>query len=228
MRNLLLFCGILMLGACTHPSPQKPLSAVLEQERIEVPKGRSGVAPSEIRVAVVPTMPSDYEGIPVGTTPEGCPTLGSDTPQITIHVFSDIQCPYCNQAHFKLVEWVRKHPRELQLVYHHFPLSFHQYANNYARQAVCAAEQGQFWPVLADLFRSGYRPMDLRTLAKRHQMQAQEFIRCTANQASQLTVDRDLAEGKRLNVRGTPSFFVDNLSLNYVDLENLLKAKLKE
>ncbi len=228
MRKLLPFCGFLLLAACSRPAPQKPLSAVLQQERIEVPKGRDGGAPSEVRVAVVAATPSDYEGIPVGVTPEGNPTLGSDTPQITIHVFSDIQCPYCNQAHFKLVEWVRRHPRELQLVYHHFPLSFHQYANDYARQAVCAAEQGRFWPVLADLFRSGYRPMDLRTLAKRHQMQAQEFIRCAAGKASQSTVDRDLAEGKRLNVRGTPSFFVDGLSLNYVDLENLLKAKLKE
>lgn len=228
MRYYFLSVLISLLAACSRPAPQRPLSAVLEQERIAVPRGKGDTTPVEVNVTTITSMPSDYEGIPVGTTPEGRPYLGAETPQITIHVFSDIQCPYCNQAHFKLVEWVRKHPQELQLVYHHFPLSFHQNANNYARQAVCAAEQGKFWPVLADLFRSGYRPMDLRTLAKRHQMQAQEFIRCSAGKASQLTVDRDLAEGRRLNVQGTPTFFVDGTSMNIVDLENLLKAKLKE
>ncbi len=219
---------LVLLCACSRPAPQRPLSAVLEQERIAVPKGGDSGGSNDVRVASMPVPVTDYEGIPVGVTPEGRPYLGSDSPQFTIAVFSDIQCPYCNQAHFRLIEWVRRHPRELQVVYHHFPLSFHQYANDYARQAVCAAEQGRFWPVLADLFRSGYRPMDLRTLAKRHQMQAREFVRCAAGRASQLAVDRDLAEGKRLNVQGTPTFFVDGTAMNIVDLENLLKSKLKE
>ena len=228
MRLFLLPVVISLLAACSKTAPQKPLSAVLEQEHIAVPKGKTSDAPPEVRVTVLTAAPADYEGIPVGTTPEGRPYLGSDAPQFSILVFSDLQCPYCNQAHFRLVEWVRRHPRELQLVFAHFPLSMHQHANTYARQAVCAAEQGRFWHVLPDLFRAGYRPMDLRTLATRHKLDATTFVACAAGRGSQLIVDRDLAEGRRLNVQGTPTFFVDGVSMNIVDLENQLKSKLKE
>jgi protein-disulfide isomerase len=226
MRRFLPF-GFLLIAACSRPAPQKPLSAVLEQERIAVPKGSSGDAPLEVRVTAAPVSSSDYDGIPVGITPEGRPYLGSDFPQFEIHMFSDLQCPYCARAHFQLVEWVRRHPLDLRLVYYHFPLTMHQHASDYARQAVCADKQGRFWPMLADLYRSGYHPMNLRKLAMQHQMQVPEFLHCVASRASQQTVDRDIAEGKRLNVQGTPTFFVDGASMNLIDLENLLRAKLK-
>jgi protein-disulfide isomerase len=143
-------------------------------------------------------------------------------------MFTDLQCPYCNRAHLQLVEWVRRHPGELQVVFFHFPLTMHQHAAQYAREAVCAGEQGKFWHVVGDLYRAGYRPLDQPTLTKRHNLDLPTFQRCVAARTTQLTLDRDLAEGNRLQVRGTPTFFVDGVMMNIVDLENLLKAKLKE
>ena len=230
MRILLLFLSIAAaLAACSRPAPQPKLSRVLEAERIDVPKGAAGpVAEPEVRVPTSTAAPTDFEGIPVGITPEGRPTLGSDAPQITILMFSDLQCPYCNRAHFQVVEWVRRHPRELQLVFFHFPLSMHKHAAQYAREAHCAGEQGRFWHVLGDLYRAGYQPIGHGTLAKRHVLDLPSFQRCVAAQTTQQAIDRDLAEGNRLQVRGTPTFFIDGVQMNSVDLENLIRAKFKE
>ncbi len=231
MRRIVLFLLVAAaaLCACARPAPQRKLSTVLAEERIDVPKGAAGpVAEPEVRVAAVSAPPTDFEGLPIGITPEGRPMLGSDAAQIVIHMFTDLQCPYCNRAHFQVVEWIRRHPAELQLVFFHFPLSMHQHAAQYAREAFCAAEQGRFWHVLGDLYRAGYRPVDQPTLAKRHGLDLSTFQRCVAARTTQQAIDRDLAEGNRLQVRGTPTFFVDGAQMNIVDLENLLKAKLKE
>ncbi len=231
MRILLPFStlALVALAACSRPAPQPKLSRVLAAERIDVPKGAPGpVAEPEVRVSAVTAVPTDFEGIPIGVTVDGRPTLGSDAPQLTIHMFSDLQCPYCNRAHFQVVEWVRRHPQELQLVFFHFPLSRHKYAAQYAREAHCAGEQGKFWHVLGDLYRAGYQPIGNAALAKRHALDLPSFQRCVAAQTTQQAIDRDLAEGNRLQVRGTPTFFVDGVQMNSVDLENLLRAKIKE
>jgi protein-disulfide isomerase len=228
-RSLLLLPLVVAAAACARPAPQQKLSTVLAAEHIDVPKGATGpVAEPEVRVSAVTAAPTDFEGIPIGITPEGRPMLGADAAQIVIHMFSDLQCPYCGRAHSQLVEWVRRHPGEIQVVFFHFPLSMHQHAAQYAREAHCAGEQGKFWHVIGDLYRAGYQPVGSATLAKRHALDLPSFQRCVSDQTTQQAITRDLAEGNRLQVRGTPTFFVDGVQMNSVDLENLLKAKLKE
>lgn len=228
--TLLTVATLLAVAGCSRPAPQQKLSHVLASERIDVPKGAAGpVVEPEVRSAApAASAPGDFEGIPIGVNTDGRPTLGSDAPQITIHMFSDLQCPYCSRSHFQLVERIRRHPRELQLVFFHYPLTMHKNAADYARQAFCAGEQGKFWHVLGDLYRSGYQPMGPPALAKRHVLDLPAFQRCLAARTTQQAIDRDLAEGNRLQVRGTPTFFVDGVQMNSVDLENLLRAKIKE
>ena len=40
---------------------------------------------------------------------------------------------------------LKAYPKEVKLVYKHFPLSFHKQAKNASKAAEAAREQGKFW-----------------------------------------------------------------------------------
>ena len=74
---------------------------------------------------------------------------GSADAKIFLVEYSDLDCPYCSQAHETLKQIVVQYNGEVAWVYRHFPLtSLHPYAETKAQASECVAELGgnnAFW-----------------------------------------------------------------------------------
>ena len=68
--------------------------------------------------------------------------MGPQKAPVTIVVFSDFQCPYCALLMDRLGVLRAKYPRDVAVVYRHYPLVEHRYSMAAARASECAASQG--------------------------------------------------------------------------------------
>jgi protein-disulfide isomerase len=145
----------------------------------------------------------------------GHPTIGPADAPITIVEFGDFQCPFCKRAQPTLKEVLARYPKKVRLVYMDFPLPFHPHALDAAKAARCAEEQGKFWEYHDGLFadQSKESPADLKKLAKQLGLNTTQFDSCFEKAKYQSAIEKDVAEGKRLGVDGTPSFYIDGRPL---------------
>lgn len=137
---------------------------------------------------------------------------GDPTP-VTIEVFSDFQCPYCAQFAKPVHELAAKGVPgvQAQVKFRHFPLGFHPDAQ-LASQAVVAAErQGKFWEMHDALFanQSAIKRGDLVIHATKLGLDVKRFEKDLDSDDVKKQVEADKAEGARLKVNGTPTFFVN-------------------
>lgn len=102
-------------------------------------------------------------------------------------------------------------------VYRNFPLDFHANAVPAAKAAWCAGQQDakHFWTMHDWLFVNQSAWESAGNAAEQFRQQAisigvdgAAYDVCLNDAKSQAAIDRDLAEGKKLGVRGTPAFFL--------------------
>ena len=136
-----------------------------------------------------------------------------EVPEITVDLFSDFECPYCAQLaqpfhelQSKGVDGVRMSVR-----FRHFPLSFHANARLAHQAALAASEQGKFWEMHDLLFanQSALKRDNLLSYAKTLGLDLDRFGRDLDSDKLKKAVEEDTAEGGRLGVRGTPTFFMN-------------------
>jgi len=77
---------------------------------------------------------------------------GSSSAKVTLVVFSDFQCPYCQRHEATLKQILDAYKDQVRIVFYNFPLSFHQYAEKAAEAAECAGDQGKFWEMHDKMF----------------------------------------------------------------------------
>ena len=91
-----------------------------------------------------------------------------------------------------------------------FPLeSIHPQAFKAAEAALCAGDQGKYWEMHDRLFANqrALAPADLTAHAQALGLEA-AFTRCLDGGQKTAKIRRDLADGQKAGVTGTPSFFV--------------------
>ena len=107
----------------------------------------------------------------------------------------------------------------------------HQHAEKAAEPARCAGKQGKFWQLHDELFRSRELDIDqLKAQAGSLGLDASEFNKCLDSGEEAATVAQDRAEGMRLGLTGTPSFFVNGHyfsgALDYAALHQIVDQQL--
>ena len=145
----------------------------------------------------------------------GHPMLGPPNAPVKVVEFGDFQCPYCGRTEDTLKAMREKYGDKVQLVFMDFPLSFHAHAMQAARGARCAQEQNKFWQYHDALFadQSKLAPDDLKATAKRLGLNMEKFDACFDSGKYDDAIHQDMAEGSKLNVSGTPTFFIDGREL---------------
>ncbi len=142
---------------------------------------------------------------------DGFPTRGAAMAPVTIVEFSDFECPYCGRAHPILGELLREHEGQVRLVFRNYPLAAHPRAMPAARAVVAAGNQGRFWE-MADLLCEHQRALedeDLERYAEQLGLDLERFRSDVHSPETQARIDRDREEGHRLDVNGTPTFFIN-------------------
>jgi len=145
---------------------------------------------------------------------------GSPTARVTLEEFSDFQCPACGTLEPGLRRVVKDYGDRVQLIFRNFPLSMHKYAFLASRAAEAAGQQGKFWEmhdVLYDNQKEWSDSMEPRVqfdaYASRLGLDVQRFKADMERQDLADRVKPDYARGVSLNVKGTPTVFLNGREL---------------
>lgn len=141
------------------------------------------------------------------------PMLGRKDAPVTIIEFSEFQCPYCARFSAGTFPKIRKDyidSGKVRFVFRDYPLSFHKNALRAAEAAACAADQGMFWEIHDLLFKhqDQLTDEDLKRYGKEAGLFMNDFNFCLESGKNAGEIRKDIQDGKRAGVTGTPSFFV--------------------
>ena len=99
----------------------------------------------------------------------------------------------------------------MRLVFKDFPLASHKLARPAHEAGRCAAREGQFWPYRRRLFEAQprFEREALIGYAVDLGLDRERFTRCLDDRPFARDVEADLAEGRALGIRGTPTFLIN-------------------
>lgn len=143
---------------------------------------------------------------------------GAKDAKVTLIEYSDFQCPFCNRHEPTVEKILKDFPKDVRLVYRHYPLSFHQNAQKSAEASECAAKIGggdAFWKMHDKLFAqndalNGAIGADFyQNIAKEIGVDVNKFKSCMDSGETASIVSADMATGNDSGVEGTPATFVN-------------------
>jgi protein-disulfide isomerase len=137
--------------------------------------------------------------------------LGADEPAVTLLEYGDFGCPHCF-ASWRPVESLLDRYDGLQLVWRHFPdPQLHPGADLAAELSELAAASGRFWEAHSLLLagRESFSIEGLLEVAGALGLDPAEAEAALRDHAYRQPVAEDIAEGERVGVHGTPTFFID-------------------
>jgi len=143
---------------------------------------------------------------------QGAPFKGGDKAPVTIVEFSDFHCPFCKRVVPTLAQLESKYGDKVKLVFRDFPIdSLHPGASKAHEAARCADEQGKFWAYHDKLFAGPVNssPELFNRFAKEVGLEAAAFETCLSSGEHLAAIKKDIEEGQRLGVAGTPAFFIN-------------------
>lgn len=173
---------------------------------------------------------------PVKIPTKGRVTFGEESAPVTIVEYSDFQCPFCQKAAFSMRQIKEKYEGQVKLVYKHLPLNFHPFAKPAAEYfeavALISHEKArEFHDHIFDNF-SDYSGLkdeaeitkSLNALVKKLDLDVKS-VKGHLKEAKK-TVEQDVAETRKFEVQGTPTFFVNGVKTR--DLEAVIEKFLDE
>ncbi len=163
------------------------------------------------------------------------PVLGSANAPVTLVEFSDFQCPFCKKANDESLKLIVKNYVEngkVKMVYKYFPLEFHPEAEPAALAAACADEQNKFWEYRDLLFvnQAELSDANYKKWAEDLDLDTEQFNDCYKGLKYLEAVKKDMADGQKYGVSGTPAFFVNGKMISgaqpYAAFETEIEAAL--
>ncbi len=149
--------------------------------------------------------------------------------------FADFTCPHCQALAPALDKFVDEHKDNLLFAYKFMPLSGqgHERAEPAARAAWAARQQGKFWEMHHKLFENPehLEQGDFEAYAKELGLDLAKFREDMQSKATTDKVAADRKLGDALEVRGTPTIFINGREYDksqslddWIDLELQLKG----
>lgn len=148
---------------------------------------------------------------------------GNKDAEISLIEYSDFECPFCRLFHPTTKKIIETYGGKVNLVYRHYPLSFHKNAAKEAEASECANELGgsdKFWAYADKIFErttsngTGFPLENLVPLAKEIGLNETKFKTCLDSGKYAKRIEKDIAEGSAAGVTGTPGNFLINHKTN--------------
>ena len=162
------------------------------------------------------------------------PSRGPATAPVTIVEFSDFQCPFCGREYPVIEKVMKDFEGKVRLVFRHYPLDFHPFAEKAAEAAACAADQNKFWELHNAMFSNQQKLAvdDLKGYAKSAGVDSAKFDKCLDGGEKKAQVEADQKAGTEAGVNGTPAFFVNGVFINgavpYDQIKQAVERELKK
>lgn len=175
--------------------------------------------PAQVSVAGATPVPAASAG---PTIPIEKPNVKVSSP-VVLEEYGDYQCPPCGLLYPVLKDIEHEYGKQLQVVFHHFPLAkIHKNAMNAARAAEAARNQGKFWEMHDRLYRNQNAWKDLDDprpifiqYAQELGLNADRFTRDLDSPEVEQRINSDMQKGTSVGVTGTPTVFIEGQMLRY-------------
>ena len=162
--------------------------------------------------------------------------LGAKDAKVTVVEFFDFQCPPCGQAYPVVKQILNSYSKDqVRVVFRNFPISSaHQYALGAAMAAEAAGEQGKFYEYYSLLYehQQNLDRDSLISYAEELKLDMNKFKKDMDSSSNKDIVMSDLADGEKLGVAATPTFFIDGVKhegvLTFDQFKSLIDAELKK
>jgi len=146
--------------------------------------------------------------------------------------FTDFECPSCARQHPVLDRIVSEFGDRVRLVVRDFPLSQHANARKAAEAAEAAREQGKYWEYATVLFRnqSALSSDKLRQYASELGLDRARFDASLDSGKFAEKVQRDIVDGRKLGINGTPTLYINGKRVadnSYETLKSAIESALK-
>jgi protein-disulfide isomerase len=214
-RSIGIFLAVFVIATVAAPSGLAQSNEELKALRKEVDSLKQGQEAIQKNVQIIRDILSGkqppLENVSVST--DGAPFQGEKNAKVVMVEFSDFQCPfsgrYNTQTYSQVIdEYVKT--GKVKYVFRDFPLeSLHPLALKAAEATRCAGEQGKFWEMHDRLFKNqqALDPKELPGHATVLELDVPKFQQCLSTGKYAADVKKDAADGQKLGVRGTPTFF---------------------
>jgi protein-disulfide isomerase len=195
-----------------------------EQQKLEgafVERLRNGAS---VQTFITPPVPPVFK---IATDDQ--PSKGKADAAVTVIEFTDYQCPSCAAAQPVLEKLITEYGDRVRFVIRDFPLQMHPEARKAAEAAEAAREQGKYWDFTAILFRnqSALKPEQLKQYAQVLGLDRAKFDAALDKGTFADKVERDMMDGQKFGVSGTPTFFVNGRRAKDASYDSL-KAAIEE
>ena len=211
---LILFCAQSSFGQ------QQPSSEELKLLRKEIETIKQNQAAIQKEIKEIKDLARAGQG-PQPLQPENIvlsmdddPVNGDRNAKLVLVEFSDYQCSFCAryvQETFPQIEKEYIKTGKLKYVFRDFPIeSLHKDAFKAAEAGGCAFDQGKFWEMHDRLY-ANPTALGLSDLAKYAQavgLDVKKFQQCLEKEEYTTEVRKDIADGQKAGVTGTPTFFL--------------------
>ncbi len=212
---IFLLIASFLLGALTTKI------SYLEKE-INQTQGAPSTVPNSQAGQNLPQEPAVKADVKQGNLP----ILGNKNAKVTIVEFTDFQCPFCKRFFDETFvqlksEYIDNGKAKLSI--RHFPLTaIHPNAFKAGEAAECANEQGKFWEYHDELFKNQTKwesqPVDeaqktFTSIAGNLGLNKGSFTSCLSSGKYKANVDKDLSDGQKAQVSGTPTFYINGNQL---------------
>lgn len=165
--------------------------------------------------------------------------IGSDSAKVKLTEFSDLQCPACKAAEPIVKQIVEKNKdNSFQFIYRHFPLTQHIHSRKAANFAEYAQTQGKFWEIHDKLFETQDSwsslpdPLDyFADLGSQFGLDKDKIKEAVSRGEFDQKINDDLAEGNRVGVDATPTFYMNGKKLSlqsFSDIDLAIANELKK
>lgn len=159
--------------------------------------------------------------------------IGANSKGVVMVEYGDFQCPACGGYHPIVKQVVEKYKNDIKFQFRNFPLQqIHQNARAAARTAEAAGKQGKYWEMHDQLYstqKNWEQSTAVNTIFESYATQLglnlEKFKTDFASTGVNETINADFAEGQRLGVDSTPSFFLQGKKIEELprDVEGFSK-----
>lgn len=158
--------------------------------------------------------PPSVQNVDLTLSIAGDPFKGNKNARVALVEFTDYQCPFCSRHFRQVLPEIEKgyvQTGKVKYVMRNFPIeSIHPLAFKAHEAASCAGEQGKYWEMHDRIFsnQQAMGPKELTGHAGALKLNMSKFQQCLDGTKHAAKIRKDIADGQKAGVQGTPTFFL--------------------